>query len=94
MKRVLLLVCLIVSVVQLDWEREQIYVWSSGASLLLIFYGELMRRRNAQRTAKEGVLQRGNDRVASNPEGRVHHWDDRPQGTAIQEIALMQNNSG
>ncbi len=43
MKRVLLLVCLIVSVVELDWERERIYLLSAVASLLLVLYGEVMR---------------------------------------------------
>ena len=49
MRRVLLLVCLIVSVVELDWERERIYLLSSVASLLLVLYGELMRRPKVQR---------------------------------------------
>lgn len=38
MRRVLLLVCLIVSVVELDWERDRIYLLSSIASLLLFLY--------------------------------------------------------
>ena len=49
LKRVLLLACLIVSLVQLDWERERIYLLSAIASLLLVFYSELMRRPQAQR---------------------------------------------
>lgn len=36
MRRVLLLVCLIVSLVELDWERQRIYLLSSAASLLLV----------------------------------------------------------
>jgi len=48
MRRVLLLVCLIVSVVELDWERQRIYLLSSIASLLLVFYSELMHRPQAQ----------------------------------------------
>jgi uncharacterized protein (DUF58 family) len=53
MRRILLLVCLIVSVVELDWERQRIYLLSSAASLLLLLYGELMRRRKIQRVPTE-----------------------------------------
>lgn len=53
MRRVLLLVCLIVSVVELDWERQRIYLLSSAASLLLVLYGELMPRRKAQSVPTE-----------------------------------------
>jgi hypothetical protein len=53
MRRVLLLVCLIVSVVELDWERKRIYLLSSVASLLLVLYGELMRRPKVQRPPTE-----------------------------------------
>jgi hypothetical protein len=37
-----------VSLVELDWERERIYLLSSIASLLLVFHGELMRRRKVK----------------------------------------------
>ena len=50
LKRVLLLVCLIVSLVELDWERDRIYLLSSIASLLLVFYSELMRRRQSPKS--------------------------------------------
>jgi hypothetical protein len=53
MRRVLLLVCLIVSVVELDWERQRIYLLSSAASLLLVLYGELMPRRKVQKVPAE-----------------------------------------
>jgi hypothetical protein len=53
MRRVLLLVCLIVSVVELDWERQRIYLLSSVGSLLLVLYGELMRCRTVQRVPTE-----------------------------------------
>lgn len=46
MRRVVLLVCLIVSVVELDWERQRIYLLSSVASLLLVLYGELKTRHD------------------------------------------------
>lgn len=65
MRRVLLLVCLFVSVVELDWEREPIYWFSSTASLLLVLYGELMRRRKVQRVTSEGVSKTGQDFVAA-----------------------------
>jgi hypothetical protein len=41
LKRVLLLVCLIVSLVELDWERYRIYLLSSIASLLFVLGSEL-----------------------------------------------------
>jgi hypothetical protein len=53
MKRVLLLVCLIVSLVELDWERYRIYLLCSIASLLLVLGSELMRGRSVQRVATE-----------------------------------------
>ena len=48
MRRVLLLVCLIVSMVELDWERDRVYFLSSLASLLLVVWTELLRLRKAQ----------------------------------------------
>ena len=53
MKRVLLLVCLIVSLVELDWERNRIYLLSSIASLLFVVGSELTRRRRVQKVATE-----------------------------------------
>jgi len=44
MKRVLLLACFIVLLVQLDWERERIYFVSAIASLLLVFSSKTQRR--------------------------------------------------
>jgi hypothetical protein len=52
MKRVLLLVLLIVSLVELDWERDRIYLLSSLASLVLVVWSELVRRR---RTAEKAI---------------------------------------
>lgn len=43
--RVIMLVCLIVSVVELDWERDRIYWLSSVASLLLVVWSERLRHR-------------------------------------------------
>jgi len=50
MRRVLLLVCLIVSMVELDWERARVYFLSSVGSLLLVVWSELLRLRKAQKT--------------------------------------------
>lgn len=48
MKRVLLLVFLFVSLVELDWERGRVYLLSSIASLFFIVWSERMSRRKAQ----------------------------------------------
>lgn len=59
MKRVLLLVCLIVSLVELDWERYRIYLLSSIASLLFVVGGELTRCRRVQNLATEREVETG-----------------------------------
>ena len=59
MKRILLLVCLIVSLTELDLERERIFLISSLASLLLVLCTELVRRRKARRVAAERVFAQG-----------------------------------
>jgi hypothetical protein len=56
MKRVLLLVLLIVSLVELDWERDRIYLLSSLASLVLVVWSELVRRRTTKETITRGAL--------------------------------------
>jgi len=58
MKRVLSLVCLIVSLVELDWERYRIYLWSSIASLSFVFFLELMRPQ-VQRVPTERAFKTG-----------------------------------
>lgn len=55
-KRVLLLVLLIVSVVELDWERVRIYFLSSLASILLLLWSELSARRKLQKAANRAAL--------------------------------------
>ena len=55
MKRVSLLVFLIVSLVQFDWERDRIYLLSSLAALLLVLWMELSRRRKLTRATKDVV---------------------------------------
>lgn len=56
MKRVLLLVCLIVSLVELDWERYRIYLLSSLACLVLVVWTEVVWRRTAEKTITPEVL--------------------------------------
>ena len=48
--RVMMLVCLIVSVVELDWERDRIYLLSSVASLFLVVWSERWRHRKLKAT--------------------------------------------
>jgi hypothetical protein len=59
MKRVLLLACLIVSLVELDWERYRIYLLSSIVSLLFVVGSELTRRPRVQRVATERAFKTG-----------------------------------
>ena len=56
MKRVLLLVLLIVSLVELDWERDRIYLFFSVASLALVLWSERMRHYNAAKAVAAGAL--------------------------------------
>lgn len=100
MRRVLLLVCLIVSLVELDWERGRIYLFSSVASFLLVLYSELMRRRRIQ-SVGEGVFKTGQDIVPSEvyvsgslpADNRAQHIENGPPSAAIQGVVLMQDNS-
>ena len=61
MKRILLLVCLIVSLVELDWKRYRIYLLSSIVSLLFVLGSELTRRRRVRRVATERAFKTGED---------------------------------
>jgi len=100
MKRVLLLVCLIVSLVQLDWERDRLYLFSSAASILLILYGELTRRKKVQRVAAERVFTPENvSREPCAPESvhpgyAVNQIEKGCSSLEIEEVALMHDNSG
>jgi hypothetical protein len=53
MKRVLLLACLIVSLVELDWERYRIFLLSSIAFFLFVLGSELTQRRRVQQVTAE-----------------------------------------
>jgi len=98
MKRVLLLVCMIVSVVQLDWEREWIYVLSSAASLLLILYGELMRHRRVQREGSARPVQAPefppSEPSTSDPPHLVYRSDriDNEPSIAARQLSLSTTN--
>jgi hypothetical protein len=99
MKRVLLLVCLIVSLVQLDWERDRVYLLSTIASLLLIVSSELMRRQKVQKAIAAGTLT-SDEGVASvaysqRPCHRTDHCEGVERPTiATGEVAFMRDNSG
>lgn len=101
MRRVVLLVCLIVSLVQLNWERDRIYLLSSIASLLLVLYGELKRRHKAQRVAAETAFRRATVVPRETyvlelprPGYRVDDVEKGCTSAAIEEVALMHDNSG
>jgi hypothetical protein len=51
MKRVLLLVFLIISLVELDLERYRIYLFSAIASFALLLGNALMRRHKVRKTS-------------------------------------------
>lgn len=59
LKRVVFLVCLIVSLVELDWERGRIYLLSSIASLLFVLGSELMRLRRVRQASPERAFTTG-----------------------------------
>jgi hypothetical protein len=100
MKRILLLVCLIVSLTELDWERDRIYLMSSIASLLLVLGSERKRLRNVQNGLGR-VFARGKDVSSEACAEYPPHLHDRvnrfervePVSTATQGVALMHNYS-
>jgi hypothetical protein len=95
MKRVLLLVWLIVSLVELDWERYQICLLSSIASLLFVLGSELTRRRRVQQVATAGGFKAGEGvpsvaYLAGSPSTdyqAVHFEKVEPASAAIGEVA-------
>lgn len=99
MMRVLLLVCLIVSLVELDWERDGIFWMSSLASFLFILWTELLSRRKAQQlTTTAGV--RKEDSVSSNASRCLPETYDQARQvettdtilTGLEEVTLVRNN--
>lgn len=89
-KRVLLLVLLIVSVVELDWERVPIYFYSSLASIFLILWTELFARRKIQNAANRAAL-RTKQRVST--ETRLAHSTDQHVQPHFLEI-VESNTAG
>ena len=95
MKRVLLLVWLIVSLVELDWERYRICLLSSLASLLFVLSSELMRRRRVQPVAAERAFKTGKGvpsetYVAGQPhtDYQADYFEEvEPASAAIGEVA-------
>jgi hypothetical protein len=95
MKRVFLLVCLIVSLVELDLERYRIYLLSSIASLLFVLGSELTRRRRVQQVATERAFKTGEGvsseaSAASSPstEYQAGYFEKvEPANAAIGEVA-------
>jgi len=100
MRRVLLLVCLIVSLVQLDWERDRIYLLSSIASMLLILYCELTRRHRVQRVAAQVAFTPTNisgeayTSESLHPGYPVNQIEKGCSGAALEEVAFVHDNSG
>jgi hypothetical protein len=95
MKRVLLLAWLIVSLVELDWERYRICLLSSIASLLFVLSSELTRRRRVQQVATERAFKTGEGasseaQVASSPHNdcQANYFEKvEPTSAAIGEVA-------
>jgi len=99
MKRVMLLVLLIVSLVELDWERDRIYLLSSLASLLLVVCSERLHRRKVQKATTGGALTA--EQVVS-PETRLAYLPHPRNQTYVPEmveppttgeVAFMHGNS-
>jgi len=95
MKRVLLLVCLIVSLVELDWERYRIYLLSSMVSLLFVLGTELTPRSRVQQVATERAFKTGEglpseSYVAGSPhtEDQAGHFEKVERtSAAIDDVA-------
>jgi hypothetical protein len=90
MKRVLLLVCLIVSLVELDWERYRIYLLSSIASLLFVLGSELTRRRRDQQAATERAFKTGEGVASEAHVASSRHTDDQAHSfEKVESIARL-----
>jgi hypothetical protein len=102
MKRVLLLACLIVSLVELDWERYRIFLLSSIASFLFVLGSELTQRRRVQQVATERAFTTGEGAPSEayvagsrNADYQAEHFEKvEPIGAAIGEVASCRNNRG
>jgi len=100
MKRVLLLVCLIVSVVEFDWERYRIYLLFSIASLALVLHSELMGRRSVRGTSAEKECdtksRASSGAHATDPPGLVDQAGQagNPASGTARAGALLHSNPG
>jgi hypothetical protein len=100
MKRIMLLVFLIVSLVELDLERYRLYLLCSIASLLLVSGSELKRHRKVQEETIERIIKThegfpSETTVAYPP--HPHHPDERsetvqPTAAVMQEVARLRDN--
>jgi hypothetical protein len=100
MKRVLLLACLIVSLVELDWERYRIFLLSSIASFLFVLGSELARRPRVQQVATERAFKTGEGFPSEayvsdslHPVCRPDNVENEPARTTVQEIALRHTGA-
>jgi hypothetical protein len=95
MKRILLLACLIVSLVELDWERYRIFLLCSIASFLFVLGSELTQRRRVQRVATERAFKTGEGIPSEAYVADSPNTDDQPDyfekveptAAAIGEVA-------
>jgi hypothetical protein len=60
MKRVSILVCLMVSLVELDLERHRIYLFLSITALAVLVHNLLVSRRKAQNARRPGAFETSN----------------------------------
>ena len=100
-KRVLLLVCLIVSLVELDWERYRIYLLSSLACLVLVLWTEVVRPRAAETitpevlTTTEGISPVVCVAYTHHAPHQADHFQKvEPTVASLGEEIMMHNNSG
>src|SRR5579859_1853227 len=100
MKRVLLLVLLIVSLVELDWERSRIYFLSSLAALVLVVWSEILRCRATKGFAREasppaeGVSPPAFMAYPQHARYQVDHFARvEPTAAPVGEEVVMHNNS-
>jgi hypothetical protein len=104
MKRVLLLVFLMVSLVELDLERYRIYLFCSTAALAGLLCNVLMSRRKAQNAPAARALENANGDSCLSTERKVAYVSrSSPSGdgcenvgsaqNTLREVVLMHNNS-
>jgi hypothetical protein len=101
MKRILLLVLFIISLVELDLEGNRIYWLSSIISLLVVVWSELTRGRKIQKatpaealTAGEGASSKVCVAYRPHSHGKGHPFQKvAPTNAAQEEVTLIHGNS-